>query len=144
MWVTFSLRAVLRIALLMAVLGLAATYHSGICHSATITIQAGQNRQEATRDEQTSADMVSLPMTGNTTFVGGQWIASRLYGQDGLNLYPMTDFAVVYDGKAAATPEVSTWWMIVTGGLLITVKITTRRYQLVKAHRAAQLSDVAC
>ena len=144
MWVTFTVsRAVWLIGLSM-LLGFAMGFHSETCHSATITIQAGQNRQEAMRDEQTSADIVSLPMTGNTIFTYGQADASRLLGMDGLNVYPTTDFAIVYDGKAAATPEASTWWMIVIGGLLITAKITARRYQLVRARRVAQFSDAAC
>lgn len=137
MWVTFSLRTCLRIALLMAALGLAATYHSGTCQSATITIQAGQNRPEPKRDEQTSQAVdTNTPLTGNTIFTYGQADASRLLGMDGLSVYPMTDFAIVYDGKAA-TPEASTWWMILTGALLIGAKMTRNKWQLVKATDAS-------
>lgn len=132
MWITFSLRTLLRLLLITAVLSLMLTFGPQMCHSATITIQAGQNDGRQTlRDEALQAMDVANPMTGNTTFTYGQVDGSRMTGMDGLSAYPMTDYAIVYDARAPI-PEASTWVMIMMGGLLIAGKCMIRVWQVAK------------
>lgn len=136
MWLLFSLRVLWRASAIWFLIGLICGYHLGTARSATITIQSGQSAPQGKRDEAPSlmVNQVSRPMMGSTTFVFGQAEASRWNAMDGLSVFPTTDYAVVYDGKAA-TPEASTWMMIVMGGLLISARLMKRPWAVAKGQR---------
>lgn len=134
MWLTFTIQRLVWIIGLSMLAGFAMGIHSETCHSATITIQAGQSAPQGKRDEQTAVILLDGPLMGSVITTFGQMDLSRLAGTDGLELFGTTDYAIVYDGRAT-TPEVSTWWMMMTGGLLIGAKLMNRRWAAVKARR---------
>jgi hypothetical protein len=94
----------------------------GGARAAVITIQVGQHQtflgNNRIEDSPTDTD---TPLIGNylSVYQEADWFNWPIFASDGT---PLVDFQLVYDGRSVATPELSTWAMILTALLPMLLK----------------------